>query len=421
MRGTSWWLILIVIVMGAAVGIVGGTYLAYHGMSVPKISIGNILNPFEGERYVRILMLGEDNTAKGRKNGHGLSDTLVVMAIDTQTKEVRAISIPRDTQVEIPGHGTCKINSANVYGGPECAKQVISDLLGVPIQYYVATNTSGLRGLVDMAGGVYVIIDENMNYVDRHGGLYIHFRASKEKQLLNGEQAEEYVRFRHDRVGDSGFRMKDGKRVPAGRTVRQQKFMRALANRIMSLQRNERAEFLSRAVEKGYLESNLDMSQWKELAEFLVGVDPDKMVMSVLPGSPGNEHGASYWIVDTEQLPTVVQQNMLFEPLPTQTTNTPEKQPEVPANVEVLNGSGIRGAARKVADKLRTEGLEIKHMGNAPSSDYVDCCIITRKGKISQVDKISKLLGCSDIREESASPGKPDITVIIGSNYGSQL
>ncbi|MGB9618930.1 MAG: LCP family protein, partial [Armatimonadota bacterium] len=230
--GTSWIAVVLVVLLGSAVGIAAGTYLAVWlpTMRATHTSFGDFLTgAFGGQRYVRILMIGEDDTAKKNKNGNGLSDTLVVLALDTETKEVRALSIPRDTRVKIPNHGFGKINSAHVFGGPQLTKQVVQDLLGVPIEYYVKTNTHGLRGLVDLVGGVYIKIDKDMHYVDRHGGLYINLKARPKKQLLNGKQAEGYVRFRHDAHGDSGYDIVNGKKVPAGRIVRQQIFLRALA------------------------------------------------------------------------------------------------------------------------------------------------------------------------------------------------
>ncbi len=111
---------------------------------------------------------------------------------------------------------------------------------------------------MDSVGGVYVIVDENMHYNDRHQDLHINLHASPEKQLLNGRDAEGFVRFRHDRWGDSGWRIVDGKKVAAGRVARQQIFLRALANRILALRtKRQRADVLSNALEKGYIASNL--------------------------------------------------------------------------------------------------------------------------------------------------------------------
>ncbi|MCE5322504.1 LCP family protein [bacterium] len=411
MRGTSFWIIALVVVVGAALGIAGGSFLAVMLPSMRATGTGweSLLNgPFGNKRQVRILMIGEDDTSKRNSNGYGLSDTLVVMAIDTKTKEVRAISIPRDTMVDIPGHGTCKINSANVHGGPTLAMQTVQNLLGVPIDYYVMTNTSGLRGLVELVGGVYIVIDKDMHYTDRHGGLYINLHASPNKQLLNGKQAEGYVRFRHDATGDSGYKMKDGKMVPAGRIVRQQYFMRALANRVLSIPtKRGRADVLRKAYEKKYIMSNLNLTDWDGLADFLKDFKPEEMVMNVLPGHPQNINGASYWVADMNEAQEVISYNLLF---------LGSKKGDEP-KVEVLNGSGITGAARKAAEKLQNAGFDVTRTDNAPSSDYPESCVIAHKGKTEPVQRIAKLMNCTDIREEAKTDGEADVTVIVGRNY----
>lgn len=402
--------IIAVVVLGAVVGIWGGLYFANI---VPGISIGNILrrSELESKPIVRILMLGEDRTGSKKSGRHGLSDTLVVLAINNTTtpKQIRAISIPRDTRVEIPDHGICKINSANVYGGPELSREVISNLLGVDIDYYIATSTEGLRGLVDLVDGVWIVVDANMNYDDRGQDLHIHLKASKEKQLLKGKDAEGYVRFRKDPWGDSGWKIVDGKKVPAGRIARQQYFMRALANRVLSLPtKRQRADVLSKAYEKGYIVSDLNLKDWDALSEFMKNIDPEKMGMAVLPGNPGSKGRASYWLPDDTKIPEVVARQMRFEG-PT--------EGEGNASVEVLNGCGVAGAAGVVADKLTKAGFQVTKQGNAPAFGYDRCQVITRGGSPSGVQRLASLLKCTDIREESKTQGRPDITVIVGRDY----
>lgn len=402
--------IVAVVVVASVLGVFGGRYLA--GFS-SIVSIRDIFTPCELENkpIVRILMMGEDNTGSKKAGVHGLSDTLVVLAINNSTtpKQIRAISIPRDTMVEIPGHRTCKINAANKFGGPELAKQVISGLLGVDIDYYIDTSTSGLRGLVDLVDGVYIIVDENMNYDDDSQDLHIHLKASPEKQLLKGRDAEGFVRFRHDRWGDSGWNTVNGKKVAAGRIARQQYFMRALANRILSLpHKSQRADVLSKAYEKGYIVSNLKIKDWDALAEFMKNVDPEKMSMAVLPGAPGNIHHASYWIPDTTKIPQAVAQQMRFEGV---------SEEDMAASVEVLNGCGTPGVASKVANKLQKAGFTVTKQGNAPGFEYDRCRVITRKGNTAGVLAIVKLLNCTDVREEKKGKGLPDVTVIIGRDY----
>ncbi len=101
----------------------------------------------------------------------------------------------------------------------------------------------------------------------------------------------------------------------------------------------------------------------------------------------------------------VVSVNMLFQPPPTR--------------VEVLNGSGIAGLAKRVADQLESQGFEIARATNAPSSTYDRSRIITNKGESEPALKIAGILGCGEI-----SPDQPenadndaDVTVIVGRDY----
>lgn len=209
--------------------------------------------------------------------------------------------------------------------------------------------------------------------------------------------------------GYSGYKIVDGKKVPAGRIARQQYFMRALANRVLALPtKRERAAVLSEAYEKGYVESDLNVKDWGALAEFMKDIDPDKIGMAVLPGAPGMNGNGSYWIVDYDKLPIVVAQQMRFEG---------DIEDDEDTTVEVLNGCGVAGAAGRVADKLQKAGFQITRQGNAKDFDFDRCRVITRKGNSPSVRRIASLLNCTDIRDENKSENdahSADVTVIVG-------
>jgi LCP family protein required for cell wall assembly len=100
---------------------------------------------------VNVLVLGDGDPGHA---GEKLTDTMMVLSLDPATKRVAQISIPRDLRVAIPGYGSAKINSANAVGGVSLAEQVVSNTLGIPINYYVQTNFTGLKQLVDAVGGL---------------------------------------------------------------------------------------------------------------------------------------------------------------------------------------------------------------------------------------------------------------------------
>jgi len=365
--------------------------------------------PFGGREFIRILAIGEDNTAKRNKNGRGLSDTIMVAAVDLRNKTVRAVSIPRDTRVDIPGHGIQKINAAHVFGGPDLVRRMAEQLLGVTIDYYVRTDIDGLKNIVDSVGGVGIEIEKDMNYTDRRGGLRIHLR--KGYRHLNGDQALQYVRFRHDAWGDVGYEMVDGKKVATGRIVRQQKFLRALARQMMQVQNLPKLPSLvAEMYDKGYVETDMSLVDIKALVKIARDILPEDMAMETVPGMPQNIGGVSYWIPDPEATKEVVAQMLEWNPTPSAAS----------LSVEVLNGSGVDGIASRVAERLEAMGYKVVSTGNAPSYDYDRCAVICRGGVNTQVRELAKIFSCAEVKEASGrtNPGSPDVTVIVGKDYG---
>lgn len=97
------------------------------------------------------------------------SDTMLVASLDPVKKKFYVFSILRDTYVDIPDHGTQRINAAITYG-PNTAMQTVSDLLGIPIQYYVYTDFQGFIKLVDAVGGVDYEVEKDMRYTTKADG-----------------------------------------------------------------------------------------------------------------------------------------------------------------------------------------------------------------------------------------------------------
>ena len=426
-KKAPWTAIILVVFLGSMIGIGAGVFVA-KWVSLSRLHVNPLSlinrNPFGDQRYVRLLMIGVDNTGNASSGDGCLSDTLVVMSIDTKTKEIRALSIPRDTMVEIPNYGTKKINSAHALGGVKLSKSTIESITKVPIDYYIKTTTKGLVGLVDLLGGVYIVVDKDMNYDDNRGNLHIHLKGSPEKQLLNGVQAMGYVRFRHDAVGDSGFIIKDGKKVPAGRVVRQQYFMRAMVNRVLSLpSKTKRAEFLQKAMDKQYLQSDLEAASWMAIAEYLKDFKPESMKIEVLPGAPGTVHRASYWIPDKDEVTKAVDRTLNFiDPPEPQIVTSPASTPapvrrETPVKLEILNGSGKPGLAKTAATYFESVGFIVVKTGNAPNFRYNNSKVINHKVEDAEVQKVLDILKSKDVTHDSNSNSQSDITIIIGKDY----
>ncbi|MNS11274.1 putative transcriptional regulator YvhJ [compost metagenome] len=176
---------------------------------------------WEGSERVNILMMGVD--ARGLKKGEiPRSDTMLVASIDPVQKKGYLFSIMRDTYVDIAGQDRQdRINTAITHG-PESAMKTASDLLGIPIQYYVYTDFQGFIALVDAVGGVDFNVEKDMHYVSAADQHEYDIDLKKGMQHLDGKTALQYVRFRHDAMSDFT------------RTERQRNFLKAVADKMKS-------------------------------------------------------------------------------------------------------------------------------------------------------------------------------------------
>jgi LCP family protein required for cell wall assembly len=150
-----------------------------------------------------ILVLGSDRRQKDSKEpgaettGFGRSDT--IMLIRTGGGHAARLSIPRDTVVEIPGHGLEKINAAHEYGGPAESVSVISHWLDVPINHVVEVNFENFPQLIEAMGGVTYTggcIVSNLDGGAADGGFTL--RLSAGSHHIDGKQALALARTREN-------------------------------------------------------------------------------------------------------------------------------------------------------------------------------------------------------------------------------
>jgi LCP family protein required for cell wall assembly len=256
-----------------------GGAMAWNSFFSPQgPTIPSVVDSDEGKR-LNVLLLGIDP-----RDGEAMSrtDTIIVASMDTRTKQMALLSIPRDTRVNIPGHGWDKINSASVYGGPELTMRVVSDLLGTPMRYYVLANFNGFKSIVDALGGVTLDVEENMYHEDEPG-YGINLRAGV--QRLDGAKAIQYVRYRGYVSGD------------IERTQHQQKFLMALGREMLQPGAILKLPALIPEV-KRYVKTNLTIENMYQLATAAKKLEGAKMVAQTLPGVPVNIGDGSYWGVD---------------------------------------------------------------------------------------------------------------------------
>ena len=151
-----------------------------------------------------ILLLGSDRRfADIRAKLKPRSDTIIVVRLDADENAMAIMSIPRDLQVEVPGHGTRKINEAYQLGGAKLTVETVAQLLAIDINHVINVNFGGFRRAVDRLECFYVDVDRRyFNDNTGPGPNYATIDLKPGYQKLCGSDALDYVRFRHE---DSDF------------------------------------------------------------------------------------------------------------------------------------------------------------------------------------------------------------------------
>lgn len=261
----------------------------FHASTPTVYSVKNTVPP---DKQINVLLLGVDNGDPENADAPRRSDTMIVASINLEHGDIKFLSIPRDTRVHIPGQKSeDKITHAFIYGGPELSVKTVKEVFNIPIHYYAVLDWQGFIKVVDALGGLDFYVENNMAYDDPYDNLSI--RLNKGYQHLDGEKAGEYVRFRHDELGD------------IGRVQRQQRFLKALSEEILQFGTILKIPMLI-SVAKECIQTDMPPLVVVKLANGLKGLRSDKVYADMIPGNFANIDGISYWMFDKEQTKNLV-------------------------------------------------------------------------------------------------------------------
>ncbi|EGL82048.1 cell envelope-related transcriptional attenuator [Caldalkalibacillus thermarum TA2.A1] len=228
-----------------------------------------------------VLLLGVDDR---RGNFVGRSDVIILAVVRPQDPSVSLLSIPRDTYAPIAKRGTYeKINHAYAYG-TDTALATLENFLDIPIDYYVAVNFKGFIQLIDLLGGIRLDVERDVSYQHRYDGnqaLYVH----KGEQVLSGEEALLYVRFRSDAEGDFG------------RNRRQQQVIRALVDQAVDMRNITKLADMMGIVVK-HVRTNLPVLDMIRLVRQLSTLTSDQLETISVKADVGSIRGISYVFID---------------------------------------------------------------------------------------------------------------------------
>ncbi len=378
------------------------------GISVPRIDPSGILinnSNLSGRR--NILLLGLDYRPNDTENGTR-SDTMILVSVEPGSKTASLVSLPRDLWVEIPGHGSNRINSAYFFGdlqnpgkgGPPLAKTVVSNLLGVPVDNFVQIDFNGFKQIVNAIGGVNIDVKrplvDNEYPTEDFGTRRIYIPAGL--QHMDGETALVYARSRH---GDSDL----------GRNQRQQAVLTAIREQGINLGiigNNQLQTAL-----QGAIKTDLQGGDILSLVQMGLGLNKENIhsfAIDVNLTRPGFIDGNDVLIPDKAGIKNLAAQMMNTVPI----TPTPIRET---ANLVILNGTFIQGLASHTQDFLKTRGYTINTVGQAlDAGTYAHSLIRVYNGKQKTASELAALMGIppDKVQFKIAGPPGVDIEIICG-------
>jgi LCP family protein required for cell wall assembly len=360
-------------------------------------------------RPVNILVMGIDRVPGTSPTSEdiftGRSDTMLLVRIDPEHEGINVLSIPRDTQVEVPGLGVTKINHANPIGGPRLASDVVSGTLnGVTIDRYVRVSTDAFKELVDLLGGVKVFVPEPMDYEDQTQGLSIHLDQGW--QTLNGDEAEQFARFRNDGFGD------------IGRVQRQQQLLSALRDRLTSPSVIPKIPQVIELLQQ-YIDTNLTLEEMLALVDTGLAMGSDDLRMVMLPGrfSAPEEFIASYWIMDTDGRDRVMAQYFGMDSATPVTSARTMRS----LRIAVQNASGDPQVATNMANYLYGQGFYNVYVVQDWPDQQAQTQIIVQQGDLQSAGQVEAILGVGHVVSASVGELESDLTIRVGHDWMEHL
>jgi LCP family protein required for cell wall assembly len=363
---------------------------------------------YQISRPVNILVMGIDPPKNTANNAPGIfagsSDTILLVRLDPTSQSMKVLSIPKDSQVVIPEIGLEKISLANAHGGPALAARVVSRTLNnVPIDRYVRMTTTALQELIDALGGVEVFVPQQMSYVDATQKLEINLSAGW--QTLDGDQAQQFARFRNSNVGD------------LERSQRQQILLKAIRDRLTSPTVLPRLPKLARSMQS-YIDSNLSLVETLAILNFGITVEPQNFQMVLVPGnlSPLSLDPSSYWL-DGIGINRVMSEYFDVKPLGGMLAS---RKQLTSLKIAVQNASGDPSLSDRVTNYLRERGFDRVYTVADWLSSQRQTEIIAQQGNLTAATDLQQILGLGIVEPTATGDLDSHLTIRIGQDWTQQ-
>ena len=395
-------------------------------------AVGHDENTKKNLGEFKCLVLGISTDEEGAL----LTDTIMVASYNPNTQKATLLSIPRDTYVGTnPAKATAyqKINS--IYSrkqNPQDVLDAVNDITGLNLQYYVIVKTEGFIKLVDAIGGVTFDVPIDMDYDDTSQDLHIHLKAGE--QELDGDKAEQLVRFRHNNDGTS-YPEEYGDN-DLGRMRTQREFIMAVIKQTARVENIFKLGQILDVAEENVI-TNIDFNAIKDYIPYAVEFNTDNLLTATLPGETSNKNDAGTWVFIYDKKETAALIQELFydrdksedevdeENTTSNTTNssnttssTVSTKSKSEIKLEVINGTGTSSNLQQAVSDLKEAGYNVTRTGTTNATSKT---VIMNKKNIGDavLEGIEQTLDVGIVEDSQSSSSKVDVTVILGRDYNN--
>ena len=339
-----------------------------------------------------------------------MTDSIMACRYDPKTQKAYMLSIPRDTFIgnsEANATTSDKINCVyNIKKDPMNTVKAVNKVTGLNLKYYVFVDTKALIEIVDAIGGVDFDVPIDMEYDDTSEDNTLHINLKKGMQKIDGNKAEQLLRFRHNNDGTSY--PKEYGDNDLGRMHTQRDFIKATLNQTIRANNIFKLNELLDIVNK-HVKTNLSVSSVKDYIPYAVNFDTENLQSDMLPNESEKINGIWFVKVIDSEAETLVN-DMFFGG--TKDTSNGEKY----ITVELLNGTGDSDKLEPALKALENNGFDVVKVGNTTSQKT---STITNRTK-QEDDTISKVKSLLNIKSK-ATTGKDnvdaDLTITLGKDY----
>jgi LCP family protein required for cell wall assembly len=400
--------------------IAGGSWAltSYVNGHVGRVNAGTAGTPSSGP--LNILVAGVDLRAglspaeQARLHvGHAIStnsDTMMIVHVPAHGSSVSVVSLPRDSWVDIPGHGMNKINAAFGLGGPKLMVQTLEQDTGLTINDYIEVNFPGFVKVVNALGGVNICLPFAVD--DHDSGL--HMPAGPHH--VNGVTALEFVRDRHSFALSDLARISDQQQLLSS-MLREAISSGTLANPV------KLSDFLSAVTSAVKVDQRLNVTR---LADRLAGISPSQVTFMTVPvaninyTTPTGESAVLWNSQAAAQLFAELKadKSPAKQKHPRPGKKKQHKQQSGPkrsqVSVNVYNGTLIDGLSANTGAQLTQRGFTVHGAGLSwTSSDIARTVIEYPPGMVTSAQVVHKVLPGASIRQVS---GLARIRIVLGAS-----